>query len=155
MNLNFKKSNLYLAYVDAVNYFDWKRTIKKEEKNPDSKYNTFGFKRNFFYDVFVVISLDEMDKALPIEGQRYNVIEKLVPVNKYIDEELGFAECIVPEFNQFFDAENTPTLSFLIGYRFTPEVLTLGWVLKWIFYFGIASLAFYLFTYFNININLK
>jgi len=155
MNLNFKRSSIYLAYIDIINYFAWKKIVKKEEKDPNSKYNKFGFKRNFFYDIFITISLDDIDKALPLEGQRYNVIEKLAPVNRYIDEELGFAECIVPEFNQFFDKDNNPTLTFLIGYRFTPEVFSLGWVFKWIFYLGIAGVLFFLFKYLNIDIKLK
>ena len=70
---------------------------------------------------------------------RLRLVESLGNLHRYLDEELGFAECLTPEFNQFIDDEGNPTLTYLISYRFSFNKLSLGWVLKWIFLISLGT----------------
>ena len=56
-------------------------------------------------------------------------MENLNPVHQYLDYELGFPDYIVPEFNQFYDEENNPTLTYAAVYRFGFKRLSLKYVL--------------------------
>ena len=123
---------------DFENYRDWKHTIQKEEQNPKSKYNTWKLNRNFFYTVYVIESLDETSDHLPENIRRLRLIEKLAPLHIYLDEELGFAGSLIPEFNQFYDDEDKPTLSYLISYRFAFNKFSIKWLVKWVLILGIS-----------------
>jgi len=120
------------VYRDFENFADWKRTIRREQSNPNSKFNKWKLSRTKLYDVYLIISLDESDVPLPEELKRVKVIESLNPLNRYLDEELGFAECLSCEFNQFEDKEGNATLSYLIVYRFIFNKFSLKWLLKFL-----------------------
>ena len=120
------------VYRDFENFLDWRRKIKEEESNPKSKYNLWKLDKTKLYDIYLVISLDEADSNLPEIVQRTKVLEMLNPLNRYLDDELGFAECLNIEFNQFADDANNPTLSYLIVYRFNFEKFSILWLLKFL-----------------------
>jgi hypothetical protein len=120
------------VYRDFENFNDWKKIIKREEKNVDSKFNKWNLQHTKLYDIFVTISLDEEDAQLPEIIKRTKVLESLNPINRYLDEELGFAECLSCEFNQFEDDKGIPTLSYLIVYRFIFNKFSIIWLLKFI-----------------------
>jgi hypothetical protein len=130
----FKPKNwgIVKVYRDFENFADWKRTIRREQSNPNSKFNKWKLSRTKLYDVYLIISLDESDVPLPEELKRVKVIESLNPLNRYLDEELGFAECLSCEFNQFDDRDGTPTLSYLMVYRFIFNKFSLKWLLKFL-----------------------
>jgi len=130
----FKPKNwgIVKVYRDFENFVDWKRTIRREQSNPNSKFNKWKLSRTKLYDVYLIISLDESDVPLPEELKRVKVIESLNPLNRYLDEELGFAECLSCEFNQFDDRDGTPTLSYLMVYRFIFNKFSLKWLLKFL-----------------------
>jgi hypothetical protein len=50
------------------------------------------------------------DNPLPENVKRVKVLESLNPLNRYLDEDLGFAECLTCEFNQFEDDKGNLTL---------------------------------------------
>lgn len=137
--LNPNNWGLVKVYRDFDNYRDWIRTIKREEKEPKSKYHQFGFKRNYFYNIYLTVSLDEVDLQTTEIVQRLKIVELLNPVHRYLDDELGFAECITPEFNQFMDDKGNKTLTYLIMYRFSFNKFSLNWVIRWIVILGIAA----------------
>jgi len=120
------------VYRDFQNFSDWKKTVRKEENNPNSKFNKWKLKRTKLYDVYITVSLDESDDSLPENVKRVKVLESLNPLNRYLDEELGFAECLSCEFNQFEDSEGKLTLTYLIVYRFIFNKFSLKWLLKFI-----------------------
>ena len=113
---------------DLKNYRKWSKTLKVEAENPDSKFNKYGLNRNYFSDISSNNSSEE-DLALPDNIKRLRVVETLTPIHQYLDNDLGFADYIVPEFNQFFDDENQPTLTYGIVYRFAFKKFSLKWVL--------------------------
>jgi hypothetical protein len=131
----FKPRNwgIVKVYRDFENFADWKRTIKREQSNPNSKFNKWKLSRTKLYDVYLIISLDESDNPLPENIKRTKVLESLNPLNRYLDEELSFAECLSCEFNQFEDKEGNATLSYLIVYRFIFNKFSLKWLLKFLF----------------------
>jgi hypothetical protein len=139
MKLKFKKWyqwNPYLAYKDIVNYIDWIKTIRKEKKNPNSKFNSYKLNHNFFYTLYIQVSLEDGDDQLPDIMQKQKVIEFLTPIHKYLDEDLGFAEYIVPEFNQFY-VDGKPTLTYGVLYIFAFNKLSFKYILKYVFYLAV------------------
>lgn len=125
------------VYRDFENYADWKRTIKKEQAKKDSKYNTWNLDRTKLYDIYVTTSIEEGDIDLPENLQRVRLMETLNPLHKYLDEELGFAECLDVEFNQFEDDDGNLSLTYLIVYRFKFRKFSLKWIAKFILFTGV------------------
>lgn len=107
------------VYKDLANYRRWIQTIKREKRNPKSTYNKFGLKNNFFYNIYFVINLDNDHLQYPEHQQRMKIVENIAPINRYLDEELMFAEYLIPEFNQVIDDDkNSETPNYIILYRF-------------------------------------
>src|SRR5271157_652345 len=88
------KWGIVRIYRDIKNYRDWIKTIKKEEANKASKYNKFELQHNIFYNVFLVVSLDQTDADLSEDIKKAKVVEMLTSINRYLDEELLFAESL-------------------------------------------------------------
>ena len=127
------KNRTGLALLEVVkdlkNYRKWVKTLKGEAENPNSKFNTYGLNRNYFSVLYLPLTLPQEDIALPDNIKRLRVVETLTPIHQYLDNDLGFADYIVPEFNQFFDDDNQPTLTYGIVYRFAFKRFSLKWVL--------------------------
>jgi len=135
MKTLFNPSRWPLAIVikDLINYNKFKNIIKSEARNPNSKLNQFKIKYNRFYTLYLIVSLDESDKGLDEKMKRFRVFEILKPVHQYLDDELGFAGSLTPEFSQFVDDKGIETLSYAAIYRFVFEKFSILWLIKWIF----------------------
>ena len=120
------------VYRDFENFNDWRRIIKKEEADPKSNYNRWKLEHTKLFDVYTIVTLEDVDAQLPEAVQRTKVVESLNPLNRYLDEDLGFAECLNIEFNQFQDDQGKPTLSYLIVYRFNFKKFSIKWLIKFI-----------------------
>lgn len=129
------------VYRDIENFSDWKKIIKKEQNNPISKFNKWKLSRTKLFDIYLTLSLDENDAVLPESVQRVKLMETLNPVHRYLDEELGFAECLNCEFNQYVDENKKPTLTYLIVYRFNFNKLSIKWIVKNLIILGILTFA--------------
>ena len=116
------------AWNDFDNYRDWKRTIRAEEANSESTFNNFNMGRNYFFNVYVVVTLPGEDAVLPEEVQKMRVYETIRPINNYLDNQLKFAEYLTPEFSRVIQ-DGQPTLSFLVVYKFTFHKLSIKWIL--------------------------
>lgn len=146
----FKPSTWSISkiYRDIENYRDWIRTIKSESDNPKSKFNQWKLNHNFFYTIYFTHTVQEEESQLPERVMRVRMLESLGPLHRYLDEELGFAGCLVPEFNQFYDENGEPTLTYLIMYRFAFDKLSISWVLGFLLKVGlIIAAAFILKNY--------
>jgi hypothetical protein len=123
---------LVRVWRDIDNYRDFIRIIKKERDNPRSKYSKWKLNHNAFYTIFFTHDIEESELGLPTHIMRLRMLESMAPLHRYLDEELGFAESLTPEFNQFIDDETQePTLTYLITYRYSFDKLSLWWVLRW------------------------
>lgn len=121
---------------DVINYRDWIRTLKRERNDRNSKFNKWKLQYNSFYNVYFTHTVEETEAQLPERIMQMRLAESFAPLHRYLDEELGFAECLVPEFNQFVDEETgEPTLTYLIVYRFAFDAISVRnviWLLiKW------------------------
>lgn len=121
------------VWRDFENYRDWKHVIKKEKSNPNSKFNQWNLNHNYFYTIYFTHTQDETEAQLPERIQRLRMIESFAPLHRYLDEELGFAGSLVPEFNQFYDDEGESTLTYLIAYRFAFDKISIKWLLFFLF----------------------
>jgi hypothetical protein len=126
---------------DLRNYRRWMKVIKKERSNPNSKFNKYELSANYFYILYRAVTLPQEDTALPDNIKRLRLVETLVPVHQYLDNDLGFAEYIVPEFNQFYDDDGNPTLTYGIVYRFAFKRFSIRWVLSRVLFLGAAIWA--------------
>jgi hypothetical protein len=128
-----RKQRKSLAIVKVIKdikaYNLWVKTIKAERDNMKSKYNIFGLNHNYFYVLYFPVTLPQEDAALPDNIKRMRLLEILNPVHQYLDTDLGFADFIVPEFNQFFDDEGEPTLTYGVVYRFAFKRFSLRWLI--------------------------
>ena len=131
-----KNWGIVKIYRDFENFADWKKTIRREEANPISKFSKWKMQRTSLYDVYLIVNLEEEDYALPEVVKRTKILESLAPINRYLDEDLGFAECLNVEFNQFQDDNGKLTLSYLIVYRFRFDKFSLKWLAKFIIVTG-------------------
>lgn len=137
--LKFKNWGIVKVYKDFENYNAWKKTIDKESININSKYNKFKLSHTLLYDLFLTVNLEEEDEMLPENIKRVKILESLNPLHRYLDEELGFAECLNCEFNQFEDEKGKPTLTYFIVYRFNFNKFSIKWVLKNLILIGIIT----------------
>lgn len=126
---------------DFSAYRKWIRSIKEERANPHSKFNKYNLSHNYFFVLYVTVTLPHEDSALPDDIKRLRLIESLTPVHQYLDSDLGFADWIVPEFNQFYDEENEPTLSYGIVYRFAFKKFSLKWAITRTLLVGATTFA--------------
>jgi hypothetical protein len=133
------------VYRDIENYRDWIRVIKSEAVNPNSKFNAWNLSHNFFYTLYFTHVIDETEAQLPERIMRLRMIEAMAPLHRYLDEELGFAGNLVPEFNQFYDEEGVPTLTYLVAYRFAFNKLSFYWVVKFLLKWAVVITAIALF----------
>jgi hypothetical protein len=137
----WKKIPIFGVIRDIQNYRSWIKTIQEEAYNTNSKFNKFGLDFNFFYVLYVSVSLPQEDAVLPENIKRLRLMEILTPLHQYLDNDLGFAGSIVPEFNQFYDDEGNPTLVYGIIYRFAFDTLSLKWVLTRVLFIGALIFA--------------
>ena len=117
---------------DIQNYKDWIRVIKREESNANSNYSKWKLSHNYFYTLYFTHQMEQTEAQLPENIMKLRMIESLAPLHRYLDEDLGFAGYITPSFNQFYDDDNEPTLTYLVMYRFSFDQLSIWWFIKFL-----------------------
>ena len=127
---------------DFSAYRKWIKTIRDERDNPNSKFNKYNLSHNYFYILYVTVTLPQEDAALPDNIRRLRLVESLTPVHQYLDSDLGFADYISPDFGQFYDEDNEPTLSYGITYRFAFKTFGLRWVVTRTLLLGVLLFVF-------------
>lgn len=141
MKLKTKKTRwtwgLITVIKDILGYIKFIKVIKSERQNPSSKFNKYNMKHNMFYVIYTMRSLDESDAVLDERMKRVRLLDTLRPVHTYLDDELGFAGNLTPEFSQFFNNENKPTLTYAAIYRYVFNKLSLFWIVKWSIIIGL------------------
>lgn len=126
MMKSIKKWFSFQFITDIRMYLAWIKVIKEERNNPNSLYNQYNFSNNIFYVIYTIISLKPEEKALPENLKKYRIMEMLAPINRYLDEDLGFADYLVPEINEFYEGDE-PTLNYGIIYKFAFKRLSMRW----------------------------
>ena len=65
---------------DLRNYSKWASVIKAEAQNPNSKFNTYGLNHNYFYVLYIPVTLPQEDLALPDNIKRFRNVNSHSPV---------------------------------------------------------------------------
>lgn len=98
---------------------EFKKEIKEEMMDPDSKFNKFGLQTNNFGDV-IYVQLDFDDAAFM--SSDYNsqkmVMHKLKPIDDYLRVDMGWDEPLDLNISQFYDGDDFPTYSYAVKYQF-------------------------------------
>ena len=129
------------AIKDVTNFFKFKKDIKREELIMDSPYNRFNFKHNWLGNI-VYFQINCTEEEL----QRFDyhpenmVLYKIKPMVDYITN-LGWSEYIIPEINNFTDANGKMSLSYGILFIYTPIKFSTGWLVKTLFKLGLLATA--------------
>lgn len=114
------------AFIDFKNFFKFKKEISRELSEPKSGMNTLGIKRNWLGNIlYVQINCTETD--LMNAGYDFDrmVMIKLKPIVKYLGQDLGWSDYLVPQVNNFVDENDNPSLSYGVLFIFTGYSLTL------------------------------
>ena len=120
--MNFLKA----GYLDIVNFFRFRRSIKKEVDNPNSEFNKFRLKtnklKNIIYKDFD-ISENEAT-ALTDNMIMQKIIERLNPINLYFQTELVWAEYLSFTIWHYTDEERKELiLSYRAEWKYYPFVI--------------------------------
>lgn len=95
---------------ELKNWFFIRSTIKKEKRKPDSLWNQFKLRNNWFGRIYTVISLREEDTGEELMIQNWKAMEKMRPINEYLSS-LDFKEIVYPSIEKIPDSR-----SYLIVY---------------------------------------
>ena len=126
MNFDIYDNKIVQAFMDFKNFFKFKKEINRELKEPKSGMNTLGIKRNWLGNIlYTQINCTDTD----LRNADYNfdrmVMTKLKPIVKYLGEDLGWSDYLVPQVSNFVDENDNPSLSYGVLFIFTGYSLTL------------------------------
>ena len=114
---------LKLIKREILNYFFLLRVLNREASNPESKWNSFSLRKNWFGRIYTVVSLREQDMGEEPLGRNWKAMEMMKPINEYLSS-LDLQEIIFPSIEVIPD-----TRSYLIVYSPLFKELTLSWVI--------------------------
>lgn len=146
-----KRTFFGYLYKDIVNYFNFKKVIKRELANKESIFNEYKLQHNYnFTKIGFILTLPDECAQIDDESKRYFVVDKMTPVIKYLDEELQFNEYLtIKEPDEFMYVDDNgvqkQTLSYLIEFDFDFKVLSWVLVLKLLI---LMSMCYYGYTIF-------
>ena len=129
-----------LTIQELKNWFYIKSTIKKEKRDPNSNWNKFKLRNNWFGRMYTVVSLREEDMGEETVVQNWKAMELMRPINEYLSS-LDFSEIIYPSIEKI-----PSTRSYLVVYSPLFKYVTLKKILFYGFLFLslIASIVYIL-----------
>jgi hypothetical protein len=115
------------CFMDIINFFRFKKDVKHEFYQRDSKFNKFKLKRNWLGNI-IYVQLDFSDEDLM--NANYDsetmVMRRLQPIIEYLSRELDWGDYLTPQISNFIDEDENPSLSYGVLFIFTPIRLTLS-----------------------------
>ena len=144
--LPFFKPGIIGFIRDIQNYRSWVKTVKAEKANPRSKWNQYKMQHNPTYVAYKYITLPDETAELPDEVKQQRVFEGLAPINRYLDEDLGFADSLDIDPRVYYGEDGKPTLTYFIMYFFAFKTISLNWILS-----RITAILITIFLYLFVN----
>ena len=95
---------------EIKNWFYIKSVIRKESGNPNSQWNRFKLRSNWYGRIYTVVSLREEDMGEEKIVQQWKAMELMRPINTYLSS-LELQELIYPSIEEIPDSR-----SYLIVY---------------------------------------
>lgn len=124
--MQYSENRIIQFFIDLKNFFAFRKQIKHEMEQAKSGMTKFGIKRNGLGNILYV-QLDCTDSDLRDANFQDDVmvINKLTPIVKYLSQDLGWGEYLVPQINNFVDEEGNQTLSYGVLFIFSGYSLSM------------------------------
>jgi len=136
--------------IDFVNFFKFKRSLRKEMRNIESKFNEFGLKKNWLGNI-VYTQIDCKDDELMSFDFNYERMlqKRLYPIIEYLSTELGWGDYLTMQVSNFVDDEGEPTLSYAVlfifsGYNMNMTKMFIMYILTFLMSCSIIGLILWL-----------
>lgn len=125
--MDFYEIGIVQCIKDFINYFKFKREMKREFYRRDSKFNQFKLKQNWLGNVvYMQLNCTDEDLMNANYDSETMVMRKIQPVVEYLSRELDWGDYLTPQVSNFVDEDENPSLSYGILFVFTPYRLTFG-----------------------------
>ena len=109
------------SILDIVNFFRFRKQFKNLNKLNDIEFKSLGLNVNKFGNiVYCQINCTEDDLKTYDYSPLDAVMNKIKPQIDFLCN-LGWGDYIVPQINNFVDAEDNDTLSYLIIFMYYPN----------------------------------
>ena len=132
-----------MIYREINNYLFLRKTLKKESENPQSEWNKFKLRINWYGRIYTVISLREEDMGEEELVRNWKAMEAMRPINQYLSS-LDLNEIIFPSI------ENIPnSRSYLVVYSPLFREFTFAWISKVIFSLIFLAASFFVIKHFS------
>ena len=129
---DFSESKIVQSFLDVKNFFLFRKMVKRELAEPKSGMNSLKIKKNWLGNI-LYMQINCTDVDLMNAGYNFDkmVMTKLQPAVKYLGQDLGWSEYLVPQVNNFVDGEGNPSLSYGVLFIYTGYRMTLTKALFW------------------------
>jgi hypothetical protein len=128
-----KRAKLILREIR--NYFFLRSVLSKEIKDPNSRWQTYNLRKNWFGRIYTVISLREEEDGEEDVVKNWMAMERMRPINDYLTE-IGLQEIIFPSIEKIPDSR-----SYLIVYSPIFKETTFRWFFWRIFMITLISVG--------------
>ncbi len=123
--MDFYEIGIVQCFKDFINFFKFKREMKREFYKRDSKFNQFKLKINTLGNiVYMQLNCTDEDLMNANYDSETMVMRKIQPVVEYLSRELDWGDYLTPQISNFVDEDENPSLSYGILFVFTPYRLT-------------------------------
>ena len=126
-----------LIFREIKNYFFLKSVIRKESKNPESLWNTYNLRTNWYGRIYTVISLRDEEMGEEEMVRNWMAMERMKPVNDYLTG-LGIQEIIFPSIEKIPESR-----SYLVVYSPLLKETTFMWFFWRILFLVSSSIGIY------------
>jgi hypothetical protein len=124
-----------IIFREIKNYFYLRKVIRKEAKDPESRWQTYRLRKNWFGRIYTVISLREEEDGEEEMVKNWFAMERMKPINDYLTE-IGLQEVIFPSIEKIPDSR-----SYLIVYSPLFQETTFKWFFWRIFIISAVSIG--------------
>lgn len=146
---NWLKRNIfYIAFKDILNFYRFRKDIKAEKENPNSKFNRFKLKTNWLGNCIYTQKVLSPTQMMNNFEQKYiYLLDQTRGENDYFNNDLMWGEYLTFDTYNFVDENEGETNTYGIIWKFTPFALgsaKLFWgvILVCGFTIGVMSLLF-------------
>ena len=126
------------SFRELKNWFYIKRTIREEKRKPNSMWNTYKLRNNWFGRIYTVLSLREEDLGEELVIQNWKAMEMMRPINEYLTS-LDFTEIVFPSIERIPNSRSylvvySPLFKHLTAWKVTLTILAVSSLIFGILY---------------------
>ena len=123
--MDFYEIGIVQCFKDVINFFKFKREMKKGLYETNSKFNQFKLKINTICNlVYMQLNCTDEDLMNANYDSETMVMRKIQGVVEYLRGELDWGDYLRSQISRFVDEDESPSLSYGILFVFTPYNLT-------------------------------